>query len=37
MIEKIQGGHFATLERPQDLADDIAEFVEQVWPENGWS
>jgi microsomal epoxide hydrolase len=27
-----QGGHFAALERPQVLADDIVEFLEQVWP-----
>ncbi|QKX58898.1 uncharacterized protein TRUGW13939_06026 [Talaromyces rugulosus] len=27
-----EGGHFAALEHPQALADDIVEFVEQVWP-----
>ncbi|KAH8704777.1 putative epoxide hydrolase [Talaromyces proteolyticus] len=30
--EHEKGGHFAALERPQDIADDIVEFVEQVWP-----
>ncbi|EEA28094.1 hypothetical protein EYB25_000964 [Talaromyces marneffei] len=30
--EHIKGGHFAALECPQELADDIVEFVEQVWP-----
>ncbi|EAW09488.1 epoxide hydrolase family protein [Aspergillus clavatus NRRL 1] len=27
-----QGGHFAALERPQDLKKDLTEFIEQVWP-----
>ncbi|EED23533.1 epoxide hydrolase, putative [Talaromyces stipitatus ATCC 10500] len=29
--EHTKGGHFAALECPQELADDIVEFVEQVW------
>ncbi|CRG84602.1 epoxide hydrolase, putative [Talaromyces islandicus] len=27
-----KGGHFAALEHPEYIADDIVEFVEQVWP-----
>ncbi|GAQ04542.1 putative epoxide hydrolase [Aspergillus lentulus] len=27
-----QGGHFAALERPQDLKADLAGFIEQIWP-----
>lgn len=29
-----QGGHFAALERPHDLADDLVAFLEQVWRED---
>lgn len=32
-FERIQGGHFAALEQPEALKNDITEFVEQVWPE----
>ncbi|KAL1982328.1 hypothetical protein VTN96DRAFT_1422 [Rasamsonia emersonii] len=27
-----KGGHFAALERPQDFAEDLAAFVQQIWP-----
>ncbi|KAL4870773.1 hypothetical protein BDV12DRAFT_43884 [Aspergillus spectabilis] len=27
-----KGGHFAALERPKDLKDDLTEFVSQIWP-----
>jgi microsomal epoxide hydrolase len=27
-----QGGHFAALEQPEDLKNDLTKFVEQVWP-----
>lgn len=33
MIE-LQGGHFAALERPEALKDDIGSFVAQVWKHN---
>lgn len=26
-----QGGHFAALEKPQDLKADLSEFVDKVW------
>ena len=28
----VQGGHFAALEKPQDLKADVSEFVDHVWP-----
>ncbi|OKL55701.1 hypothetical protein UA08_09051 [Talaromyces atroroseus] len=30
--EHTKGGHFAALECPETMAEDIVEFVEQVWP-----
>lgn len=30
--DMIQGGHFAALEKPEDLKTDVSEFVDQVWP-----
>jgi hypothetical protein len=28
----LQGGHFAALERPDELKADLVKFVDQVWP-----
>jgi hypothetical protein len=28
----IQGGHFAALEQPELIIQDLDEFVQQVWP-----
>lgn len=28
----IQGGHFAALEQPELIIQDVEEFVQQVWP-----
>jgi microsomal epoxide hydrolase len=32
-IISLQGGHFAALERPDDLKSDLIKFVDQVWPD----
>jgi hypothetical protein len=32
LIRVMQGGHFAALERAEDMKKDITDFVEQVWP-----
>jgi microsomal epoxide hydrolase len=28
----LQGGHFAALERPEELKADLIKFADQVWP-----
>jgi len=28
-----KGGHFAAMERPEDLAGDVEDFLKQVWKE----
>ncbi|KAL3482449.1 Alpha/Beta hydrolase protein [Aspergillus californicus] len=30
--QHMEGGHFAALERPKELKDDLKEFISQVWP-----
>ncbi|KAL2815501.1 Alpha/Beta hydrolase protein [Aspergillus granulosus] len=30
--EHTEGGHFAALERPKEIKEDLAEFISQVWP-----
>lgn len=32
MTDIARGGHFAALEQPAALKDDLVGFVEQVWP-----
>ena len=29
-----QGGHFAAMEKPHELAQDLREFLDLVWPVN---
>ncbi|KAL2831246.1 Alpha/Beta hydrolase protein [Aspergillus pseudoustus] len=31
--EHTEGGHFAALERPREIKEDLAEFISQVWPD----
>ncbi|KAI9664237.1 MAG: hypothetical protein M1831_002416 [Alyxoria varia] len=30
-VEKVRGGHFAALERPEVLAQDVEDFVAEIW------
>jgi microsomal epoxide hydrolase len=31
-VNALKGGHFAALERPDELKTDMTKFIDQVWP-----
>jgi hypothetical protein len=31
-VDALKGGHFAALERPDELKADLTKFVNQIWP-----
>lgn len=31
-VDALKGGHFAALERPDELKTDLTKFINQIWP-----